>query len=157
MTFISIPKTGFEEMKDTSAGPGEKGGGGMIGFILIGTFFLLLVMRIPVAASMGLASIAGMLYEGYGILVFPSVFYAAIAKYTLLAIPFLSWRESSWITPASPGASSILPTPAAVTARRPCRSHHRRGVLFAAISSSGPATVAAIGGVLIPAMVRNGY
>ena len=43
----------------------------MIGFILIGTFFLLLVLRSPVAASMGLASIAGMLYEGYGILVFP--------------------------------------------------------------------------------------
>lgn len=44
---------------------------------------------------------------------------------------------------------------------------HRKGGLavvtvvvacfFAAISGSGPATVAAIGGVLIPAMVKNGY
>ena len=44
---------------------------------------------------------------------------------------------------------------------------HRKGGLavvtvivacfFAAISGSGPATVAAIGGVLIPAMVRQGY
>ena len=30
-------------------------------------------------------------------------------------------------------------------------------MFFAAISGSGPATVAAIGGIMIPAMVRNGY
>src|SRR5690606_4751544 len=30
-------------------------------------------------------------------------------------------------------------------------------ICFAAISGSGPATVAAIGGILIPAMVKNGY
>src|SRR5699024_9830069 len=31
------------------------------------------------------------------------------------------------------------------------------GIFFAAISGSGPATVAAIGGILIPALVKNGY
>ena len=130
----------------------------MIGFILIGTFFLLLVMRIPVAASMGLASIAGMLYEGYGILVFPSVFYAAIAKYTLLAIPFfilagiimdyagISRRLIDFATACCGDRKGGL---AVVTIVVAC--------FFAAISGSGPATVAAIGGVLIPAMVRNGY
>src|SRR5690606_6305935 len=30
-------------------------------------------------------------------------------------------------------------------------------VFFAAISGSGPATVAAIGGILIPALIKNGY
>ncbi|WP_249646265.1 TRAP transporter large permease subunit, partial [Lysinibacillus sp. D3C2_S12] len=30
-------------------------------------------------------------------------------------------------------------------------------IFFAAISGSGPATVAAIGGILIPAMVKDGY
>ncbi len=31
------------------------------------------------------------------------------------------------------------------------------GIFFAAISGSGPATVAAIGGILIPALMRSGY
>ncbi|NCB17177.1 MAG: TRAP transporter large permease, partial [Synergistales bacterium] len=130
----------------------------MIGFILIGTFFLLLVMRIPVAASMGLASIAGMLYEGYGILVFPSVFYAAIAKYTLLAIPFFILAG---IIMEYAGISRRL-----IDFANACCGDRKGGLavvtivvacFFAAISGSGPATVAAIGGVLIPAMVRNGY
>ena len=130
----------------------------MIGFILIGTFFLLLVMRIPVAASMGLASIAGMLYEGYGILVFPSVFYAAIAKYTLLAIPFFILAG---IIMDYAGISRRL-----IDFANACCGDRKGGLavvtivvacFFAAISGSGPATVAAIGGVLIPAMVRNGY
>ena len=130
----------------------------MIGFILIGTFFLLLVMRIPVAASMGLASIAGMLYEGYGFLVFPSVFYAAIAKYTLLAIPFFILAG---IIMDYAGISRRL-----IDFANTCCGDRKGGLavvtivvacFFAAISGSGPATVAAIGGVLIPAMVRNGY
>src|SRR5699024_2918239 len=47
-----------------------------------------------------------------------------------------------------------------------CVSHRKNGIaivtimtalFFAAISGSGPATVAAIGGILIPALVKNGY
>ena len=60
----------------------------MIAFVLIGVFFGLLLLRVPVAASMGLAALAGILNMGFKISVFPTVFYAAIARYTLLAIPF---------------------------------------------------------------------
>jgi len=131
---------------------------GMLGFILIGSFFLLLILRVPVAAAMGLSAIAGMLAAGYGISVFPSVFYAAIAKYSLLAIPFFILAG---IIMDYAGISRRL-----IDFANACVGHIRGGLavvtvvvacFFAAISGSGPATVAAIGPVLIPAMVQSGY
>ena len=56
--------------------------------VLLGSFFGLLLFNIPVAASMGLSAALGMLYGGYPLSVFPSIMYAAIARYTLLAMPF---------------------------------------------------------------------
>lgn len=130
----------------------------MIGFVLIGTFFALLLLRVPVAASMGLAAFAGTWFMGFKISVFPTVFYAAIAKYTLLAIPFFILAG---VIMDYAGISSRL-----INFANACVGHRKGGLavvtvivacFFAAISGSGPATVAAIGGVLIPAMVRQGY
>ena len=41
-----------------------------VGIVLVGVFFVLLCLRVPVAAAMGLASIVGMLYAGFGISMF---------------------------------------------------------------------------------------
>lgn len=130
----------------------------MTGLVLIGTFFGLLLLRVPVAASMGLAAIAGMLEQGFKISVFPTVFYAAISKYTMLAIPFFILAG---VIMDYAGISSRL-----INFANACVGHRKGGLavvtvvvacFFAAISGSGPATVAAIGGVLIPAMVAQGY
>lgn len=129
-----------------------------VGVILIVTFFLLLCLRIPVAVAMGLASIVGMLYAGFGFSMFASVFYAAIAKYTLLAIPFFILAG---VIMDYAGISKRL-----IAFANACVGHRKGGLavvtvvvacFFAAISGSGPATVAAIGGVLIPAMKDSGY
>ena len=130
----------------------------MISFVLLGTFFGLLLLRVPVAASMGLGAFAGILYMGFKISVFPTVFYAAIAKYTLLAIPFFILAG---VIMDYAGISKRL-----IHFANACVGHRKGGLavvtvivacFFAAISGSGPATVAAIGGVLIPAMARQGY
>lgn len=130
----------------------------MIAFVLLGVFFGLLLLRVPVAASMGLAALAGILNMGFKISVFPTVFYAAIARYTLLAIPFFILAG---VIMDHAGISRRL-----IDFANACVGHRRGGLavvtvivacFFAAISGSGPATVAAIGGVLIPAMVRQGY
>lgn len=130
----------------------------MIGLVLIGTFFGLLLLRVPVAASMGLATLAGILKMGFKISVFPTVFYAAIAKYTLLAIPFFI---VAGVIMDYAGISGRL-----INFANACVGHRKGGLavvtvvvacFFAAISGSGPATVAAIGGILIPAMARQGY
>lgn len=130
----------------------------MIGTILLGTFFGLLLLKVPVAASMGLAAFAGMINMGFKISVFPTVFYAAIAKYTMLAIPFFILAG---VIMDYAGISKRL-----IDLANSCVGHRRGGLavvtvvvacFFAAISGSGPATVAAIGGVLIPAMTKQGY
>ncbi|MCL1940981.1 MAG: TRAP transporter large permease [Synergistaceae bacterium] len=130
----------------------------MISVVLLGTFFLLLLLKVPVAASMGLSTLAGIYYMDFKISVFPTVFYAAIAKYTLLAIPFFI---IAGIIMDYAGISTRL-----INFANACVGHRKGGLavvtvvvacFFAAISGSGPATVAAIGGVLIPAMVKQGY
>ena len=130
----------------------------MTPLILIGTFFVLLILRVPVAASMWLAAVACMTSLGFKLSVLPTVFYAAIAKYTLLAIPFFILAG---VIMDYAGISSRL-----IDFANACVGHRKGGLavvtvvvacFFAAISGSGPATVAAIGGVLIPAMADKGY
>lgn len=130
----------------------------MTSAILLGTFFGLLLLRVPVAASMGLSTLAGIVSMGFKISVLPTVFYAAIAKYTLLAIPFFI---VAGVIMEYAGISGRL-----ISFTNSCVGHRKGGLavvtvvvacFFAAISGSGPATVAAIGGVLIPAMVKQGY
>ena len=126
--------------------------------VLIGSFFLLLILDIPVAASMGLAAVFGMLYGGFGIKSIATVFYSAIAKYTMLAIPFFILAG---IVMEHAGISKRL-----IRLADACVGHRRGGLavvtivtacFFAAISGSGPATVAALAGILVPAMEKNGY
>ena len=130
----------------------------MIGIVLLGTFFGLLIIGVPVAASMGLAAMAGILNMGFKISVFPTVFYSAFAKYTMLAIPFFILAG---VIMDYAGISKRL-----INFANACVGHRKGGLavvtvivacFFAAISGSGPATVAAIGGVLVPAMVKQGY
>jgi len=130
----------------------------MIGIVLMGTFFALMLLRVPIAASMGLSALAGMLSMGFKISVFPTVFYAAIAKYTLLAIPFFILAG---ISMDYAGISKRL-----IFFTNACVGHRKGGLavvtvivacFFSAVSGSAPATVAAIGGFLIPAMARQGY
>lgn len=127
-------------------------------FILLGSFFGLLLFNIPVAASMGIAATLGILVEGFSLSAFPNIMYAAVARYTLLAIPFFILAG---IIMDYAGISQRL-----IRFTQACIGHKRGGLaivtvvvacFFAAISGSGPATVAALGSVLIPAMTNAGY
>src|SRR5699024_8388779 len=86
------------------------------------------------------------------------VLYASLSSETLLAIPFFILAG---VIMELAGISSRLIALADVFV-----GHRKSGMaltaiiaalMFAAISGSGPATVAALGAVLIPALVRNGY
>lgn len=126
--------------------------------VLIGSFFLLLLLDVPVAASMGLAAAFGMLYGGFGLSSVATVFYSAIAKFTMLAIPFFILAG---VVMEYAGISKRL-----VRLANAFIGHKKGGLavvtvvascFFAAISGSGPATVAALGGTLIPAMEDDKY
>lgn len=130
----------------------------MIGMILFITFFVLVFLNIPIAVSLGLSTLIGLYFGGFSFAMFPSIIYTAIAKFALLAIPFFILAG---VIMEYAGISVRLIRLASV-----CVGHRRSGLIsvavivacfFAAISGSGPATVAAIGSILIPAMTEAGY
>lgn len=130
----------------------------MLALILFGSFFLLVFSNIPIAVSLGISTFIGLMISGLPIEMFPSIIYSAIGKFALLAIPFFILAG---VIMEYAGISKRLIRFAEV-----CVGHRRNGLIivvvmvscfFAAISGSGPATVAALGSILIPAMVKNGY
>lgn len=130
----------------------------MTTFVLFGGFFILILLNIPIAASMGIATIIALIIEGIPLTTFPNLMYAAIGKNVLLAIPYFILTG---VLMEYAGISKRLIRLAEV-----CVGHIKGGLavvvvivscFFAAISGSGPATVAALGGILIPAMKKNGY
>ena len=129
----------------------------MINLILFGSFFVMLLLNIPIAVSLGMSSIFALLFSSSPLTVVPTNVYSGMAKFLLLAIPFFVLSGNIM---AKAGISSRL-----VAFADDCVGHRRGGIaivavivacFFGAISGSGPATVAALGAVLIPAMVEQG-
>lgn len=131
----------------------------MISLLLFGCFIALLIASVPVAISLGLASALALLYSGK----VSSTYIAqglvtSIDSFPLMAVPFfilagelmgqggLSRRLLSVANVFFGRYTGGLAIIAVVTC-----------LFFAAISGSGPATVAAIGGLLLPAMTKAGY
>lgn len=129
----------------------------MINLILFGSFFIMLFLNIPICASLGLSSVLAMIYSGDKLSVVPTNIYNGMAKFLLLAIPFFVLSGNIM---AKAGISTRL-----VQFIDDCIGHRRGGIaivcvivacFFGAISGSGPATVAALGIILIPAMINRG-
>ena len=130
----------------------------MVALILFGSFFLLLFLNIPIALSLGMSSIITLLYEKLPLSMVPSNMYSSTSKFVLLAIPFFIFGGNIM---AEGGISERL-----INFCRSLVGHKRSGMalvcvivscFFAAISGSGSATVAALGMIIIPAMVQAGY
>lgn len=132
----------------------------MMALILFGLFFLLVMLRLPIAVALAISSIA-VLFTGsgmFGLELVADIMYSSVSKFTLLAIPFFILAG---VIMEQAGISKRL-----IDFAQALVGHRKSGIVFvtvmtaiffAAISGSGPATVAAIGGILIPAMVKNGY
>ncbi len=132
----------------------------MNALLLFVVFFALIFLGVPIAISLGISSVVILfMIDGLmGLNVMADVMYTSIAKFTLLAIPFFILAG---VIMEHSGISSKL-----INLADKLVGHHKSGIVFitalvaiffAAISGSGPATVAAIGGILIPALVKNGY
>lgn len=126
--------------------------------ILFVTFFVLLFLNIPIAVALAASSIVTMMSANLPLTFVATNLYAAAYKTVLLAIPFFilggNIMEKS-------GISERL-----INFFRSLVGHTKHGIamvcvivacFFAAISGSGPATVAALGATLIPAMTKVGY
>jgi len=120
----------------------------------------LLLIGVPIAVSLGLSSMLFLLlYSDTSLAsVAQSLFQAMAGHFTLLAIPFFVLASSFMSTGGV--ATRIIRFSVA------CVGHLRGGLaiagvfacmLFAALSGSSPATVVAIGSIVIGAMVKAGY
>lgn len=136
----------------------------MAGVVLLGVFVVLLICGAPIAVCLGMSSVAAMLVQGAGkpivavMSVLPRICSASSSKFVLLAIPFFIISGNVM---EKAGISGRL-----INLAEKCLGHIKGGMamvcivvscFFAAISGSGPATVAALGLIMIPALVKAGY
>lgn len=121
-------------------------------------FLALLILGVPVATSLGFTAISLIWSYDLGIKGIAPNFYACIAKFQLLALPFFILaglildrcgiskrliRLVSLLVGPIPGGLAIVTIIV--------------GIIFAGISGSGPADTAALGVILFPAMVAMSY
>ncbi|WP_282609287.1 TRAP transporter large permease [Pelagibius sp. Alg239-R121] len=128
-------------------------------FVLFGLVLLLLLIGTPIAVSLGLSSLVIILFFSNDSLASISLkLFEAMEHYTLLAIPFFILSSAFMSTGGV--AKRIIRFAIA------CVGHVRGGLaiasvfacmLFAALSGSSPATVVAIGSIVIAGMRQVGY
>lgn len=127
--------------------------------VLFGALFTLMLTGIPIAISLGLASLVTIALFSQDSLASLSIkLFETSEHYTLLAIPFFVLAGNLMST----GGVARRMVSFAIAAV----GHLRGGLaiasilacmLFAAVSGSSPATVVAIGSIVIAGMVRAGY
>ena len=121
-------------------------------------FLALLTLGVPVATSLGFTAVSLIWQYNLGIRGIAPNFYAGIAKFQLLALPFFILaglildrcgiskrliRLVSLLVGPIPGGLAIVTIIV--------------GIIFAGISGSGPADTAALGVILYPAMIAMTY
>jgi len=125
---------------------------------MIVAFFVLMALRVPVAFALGLSAMYAMWRIGFGFDLAGDLIATGIAKYALLAIPFFILAGTLM------GALGIaermvrffrvlignLPGGMGVVGTVVC-------LFWGAVSGSGPASVAAIGPMIIRGMEEDGY
>ncbi len=122
------------------------------------TLFVTLFLSVPIVWSLALASIVGMLFSGLPLIAIPQQIFNNLNSFSLMAVPFfilsgdimiiggMSKRLVDYfqkIVGNLPGGLAIVSDIASM--------------FFAAISGSSTATTAAIGGIMMPEMIKKGY
>ena len=126
--------------------------------VLFGTFFVLAFLGVPVAISLGCAAAAGMLFAQVPMGSLPQRMFTAVDSFPFMAIPFfmlagklmeyggISKRLVRLADVFLSGVKGGLAITTVVAS-----------AFFAALSGSAPGTVAAIGSIMYPEMVKKGY
>ncbi len=130
----------------------------MLALTLFGIFLGLLIWGLPIGFALGLSGIAGLIFIDKPFIMFAQNLIAGIENFSYLAIPFFvllgvvmekAHISRSLVNCANEFVGFIRGGMAIVAVVA--------SAIFAAISGSGPATVAAIGSITYPDMVKQGY
>jgi C4-dicarboxylate transporter DctM subunit len=118
----------------------------------------MMLLRVPIAISLSLATVFVLMQSDFNMNMVPQRMFSALDSFALMAIPGF---VLAGVILARGGISKYL-----IEALRTWVGHLPGGLsvvtilacmVFAAISGSSPATAAAIGSIMIPAMVSAGY
>lgn len=128
-------------------------------FVLVIVFMTLLVMNVPIAVAIAVASMLAMLLEGYD----PNLMVASkmahgIDSFALLAIPF--FILSGALMGRGGMARRLMDLAATLVGRFPgglAYVNTLTCMLFGSISGSAAAAVTSIGGFMLPEMRNKGY
>ena len=129
-----------------------------MGWLLFGSFFLLLLIGVPVGLAVGLSALLIFVVSGIPLQMVPQTFFEGSSSYALVAVPFFILAGDIL---ARGGISERILAIAEATIGRirgglgivaTCAS-----MFIAAISGSGAATTAAVGASLLPEMNKKKY
>ncbi|MCK1792034.1 TRAP transporter large permease [Pseudomonas violetae] len=127
-------------------------------YILFGTFLLLLLIGTPISISLAVSALASFVYLGENPIKFVQIAFTSVGSFPLMALP--AFILAGALMEAA-GISKRLVTLAESFAGPITGGMSAAAVMaclfFGAISGSGPATTAAVGMLMIPAMVKRGY
>ncbi|WP_303237222.1 TRAP transporter large permease [uncultured Bilophila sp.] len=126
--------------------------------LLFGAFGILLIMGAPITLALALSATVTYLYVGQELTTLVQIAFSSVNSFPIMALPAFVLAGALM---ECAGISRRIVTVAehmvgqmsgglAITAVLAC-------VFFGAISGSGPATTAAVGMLMIPAMTRRGY
>lgn len=127
-------------------------------FWMLVLFVIPLLIRVPIAPALGLAAVVVAWKWDLGVEMLSYNFYAGIAKFPLLAIPF--FILAGYIMERAGIASRLVALMEALVGPMTgglAVATVAVATFWGAVSGSGPATVAALGLILIPGMARAGY
>ena len=127
-------------------------------WILFGSFLVLLLIGAPITVSLGVSALAAFLYLEENPIKLVQIAFTSVGSFPLMALPAFilagALMEAAGVSRRLVDIAETMTGPitgglgmATVMA---C-------IFFGAISGSGPATTAAVGMLMIPAMVNRGY
>ena len=126
---------------------------------LIALLFILIFSAIPICWAIGIVGVVGLfLVDGNPITMIPQCLYSGINYYTLIAVPFFVFAgeimNKGGITEKLINLSKLIigRIPASLA-----QVNILASMFFGGITGSAQADTACIGGILIPAMVKDGY
>jgi len=126
--------------------------------ILFGSFFVLLLLGLPVALAIGVSSLVALLTEGVPLMLITQRMFAGTDSFALIAVPFFilagdlmaEGKVSEKLVEFADAIFGFLKGGLSIVSVL-------AGMFFAAISGSGAATTAAVGSTLVPELKRKGY
>ena len=127
-------------------------------FWLLALFLIPLLFRVPIALALGFSALAVVWKWDMGVNMLSYNFFAGIAKFPLLAIPF--FILAGYIMERAGIAARIVALMEALVGSMTgglAVATVAVATFWGAVSGSGPATVAALGLILIPGMAKAGY